>query len=103
MFLISRLKMLDVSFSTNVTDLGISASFGCDLCLCSKLEQIFLEGTSVTKASILLLLRKQRKLEVIESSHLGDALKSLARHLSDENSNELSLKKLSLSSNHRDR
>jgi hypothetical protein len=37
--------MLDVSFSTNVTDLGISASFGSDLCICSNLEQVSISST----------------------------------------------------------
>ena len=95
--------MLDVSFSSNVTDLGVSASFDNDLCLCNSLQQIFLEGTNISKASVLLLLNKQTKLEVIESSHLADALKYLAKNFVEEKTTELSLRKLSLSSNHRDR
>jgi hypothetical protein len=95
--------MLDVSFSTNVTDVGISASFDNDLCVVNNLEQIFLEGTNITKASILLLLRNQIKLEVVESAHLGNALKNLAKNFVEENAMELSLRKLSMSSNHIER
>ena len=95
--------MLDVSFSSNVTDLGVTASFGNDLCLCNSLEQIFLEGTNIRTASVLFLLNKQTKLEVLESSHLSDALKFLAKNFVEDKTTELSLKKLSMSSNHRDR
>jgi hypothetical protein len=95
--------MLDVSFSSNVTDLGVSASFENDLCICNSLEQIFLEGTNITSASVLLLLNKQTKLEVLESSHLSDALKILANKFVEQKTTKLSLKKLSMSSNHRDR
>ena len=95
--------MLDVSFSSNVTDLGVTASFDNDLCLCNSLEQIFLEGANISTASVLFLLSKQTKLEVLESSHLSDALKFLAKNFVEDKTTELSLKKLSMSSNHRDR
>ena len=95
--------MLDVSFSSNVTDLGVTASFDNDLCLCNSLEQIFLEGANISTASVLFLLNKQTKLEVLESSHLSDALKFLAKNFVEDKTTELSLKKLSMSSNHRDR
>ena len=95
--------MLDVSFSSNVTDLGVTTSFDNDLCLCNSLEQIFLEGANISTASVLFLLSKQTKLEVLESSHLSDALKFLAKNFVEDKTTELSLKKLSMSSNHRDR
>ena len=95
--------MLDVSFSTNVTDVGMSASFDSKHCIANNLEQIFLEGTNITKATILLLLKNQIKLEVIESAHLGNALNNLAKNFVEEKSAELSLKKLSMSSNHTER
>lgn len=78
---IFRLKTLDLSYSTNVSDLGISRAFDSDICKCTDLEQIFLESTGARKTSIVHLLRGLKKLEVVDSRHLGSAIDQLGREL----------------------
>ena len=69
-----NLKLLDISCSTNVTDFSIMALITDDSQCCQVLEQIFLDGTSITTDGILILLAKMNHLELLESSLLERAL-----------------------------
>ncbi len=80
----SRLKTLDLSYSANVSDLGICRAFDLNICKCADLEQIFLESTGARKASIVHLLRCLKNLEVVDSRHLGSAIDQLGKNFGEE-------------------
>ena len=71
----NNLKVLDVSFSGLVTDdhVGIICT---EESKCRNIEQIFLEGTNISKLSVQLLLNFQRNLSFVESPFVMEALHS---------------------------
>jgi len=75
---IFRLKHLDLSYSTNVTDFGIIQAFNPNHLKCRDLEQIFLESTGAKMTSIIHLLSNLNKLEVVDSRHLGAAIDQMS-------------------------
>ena len=90
---------MDVSYSSNLTHAGIKTSLDNgtnDVTL----EQINLLGTSVTEASLLTLLKRQKNLQVLESPLLGRVLKSFGSHFLEA---PLTLKRLSLSEAQKER
>ena len=69
-----KLKTLDISCSTNVTNFGLMSLIGATSKCKSTLEQLYLDGTSSTSDGIIVLLMNLPNLEVLESSLLERAL-----------------------------
>ena len=69
-----KIKTLDISCSTNVTDFGLMSLIGTNSKCKQSLEQLLLEGTSCTTDGIFVLLANLPKIEVMESSLLERAL-----------------------------
>ena len=88
-----NLKLLDISCSTNVTDYGITSLVTPDVSQCHKLEQLFLDGTSITTDGVLILLVKLPLLETVESSLLERALDMVPV---EKNTSGLNLRKITV-------
>jgi len=72
------LLQLDLSFAKNVTDIGIEyLCCGKDSDLPLTLRNILLDGTSVTRSGVMLLLENIKNLNNIESSLVEDFLHSM--------------------------
>ena len=69
-----KLKALDISCSTNVTDFGLMSLIGTNSRCKQSLKSLFLEATSSTTDGIFVLLANLPNLEVMESSLLERAL-----------------------------
>ena len=68
-----KLKILDLSCSTNVTDYSLMPLIGAQSLCNDTLQQLFLDGTSVTTNGIMVLLGNL-PLEILESPSLERAL-----------------------------
>ena len=71
-----KLKILDLSCSTNVTDYSLMHLIGNQSLCNDTLQQLFLDGTSVTTNGIMVLLGNL-PLEILESPSLERALGNL--------------------------
>ena len=69
-----KLRSLDVSCSTNVTDYGLMSLIGDQSLSKDTLQQLYLDGTSVTTNGIMLLLANLPQLELLKSPSLERAL-----------------------------
>ena len=69
-----KLRSLDVSCSTNVTDYGLMSLIGDQSLSKNTLQQLYLDGTSVTTNGIMLLLANLQQLELLKSPSLERAL-----------------------------
>ena len=69
-----KLRSLDVSCSTNVTDYGLMSLIGDQSLSKDTLQQLYLDGTSVTTNGIMLLLANLPQLEILKSPSLERAL-----------------------------
>lgn len=72
-----KLKILDVSCSTNLTDYGLVSLVGANSNCKQSLAQIYLEGTSVTMDGIFMLLANLPALEICESTLLERVLDTI--------------------------
>jgi len=94
------LAWLDVSFAKNVTDLGIGILCRKGTRFTDTIQQIQLEGTSVTRKSILILLESCKSLINIESSMLEEFLleqqERFSQQINQDSQHGYKLKQLSL-------